>query len=71
MKPTLTLLTVLLLAPLATLHADEPRKPNVLFIIVDELSTSLGCGAKLTTSPWYDDPRVQQLIADPETVRRR
>jgi hypothetical protein len=29
------------------------------------------CGAKLKASPWYDDPWVQQLIADPETLLRR
>lgn len=29
------------------------------------------CGAQLTASPWYDDPWVEQLIADPETLLRR
>ena len=36
----------LLLAPLATLHAadDAPaRKPNILFISVDDLRLELGC----------------------------
>lgn len=37
MKPTLRLLTALLLAPLAALHAAEaPAKPNVLLIITDD-----------------------------------
>ena len=39
MNPTLTFLTALLLAPLATLHAaDVPvQKPNTLFIAADDL----------------------------------
>ena len=36
MKPTLTILTALLLAPLAVMHAGE-TKPNILFIAVDDL----------------------------------
>ena len=32
MKPTLTLLTALLLAPLAALHAATPAKPNIIFL---------------------------------------
>ena len=38
MKPTLTLLTALLLAPLAALHAaDAPRQPNILVILADDM----------------------------------
>jgi arylsulfatase A-like enzyme len=36
LKPTLTILTALLLAPLAVMHAGE-TKPNILFIAVDDL----------------------------------
>lgn len=38
-KHTLTLLAALLLAPLAALHAAEPpaKKPNIVFILVDDL----------------------------------
>jgi hypothetical protein len=38
MKPTLALLTVLLLAPLAALHAaDAPvSRPNIVFIFTDD-----------------------------------
>ncbi len=45
MKFPLTLLTALLLAPLAALHAaDAPKQnPNVLFIVVDDLKPLLGC----------------------------
>ena len=35
MKHTLTLLTALLLVPLAALHAAHP-KPNVLLILADD-----------------------------------
>jgi len=39
MKPTLTLLAALLLAPLATLHAENQpaKKPNILIILADDL----------------------------------
>jgi len=36
MKHTLTLITALLLAPLATLHAADTQRPNLLFIIADQ-----------------------------------
>jgi len=37
MKHTLTLLTALLLAPLAALHAADSIKPNILIILVDDM----------------------------------
>jgi len=36
-KHLLTLLTALLLAPLAALHAAETSKPNILVILADDL----------------------------------
>ena len=43
MKQILVALATLLLAPLAPNHAAEARRPNVLFLIVDDLTTTLGC----------------------------
>ena len=50
----------LLLAPLAALHADaRPNKPNVLFIVVDDLKPLLGCyGAS-----WIKSPNIDRLAS--------
>ncbi len=37
MKPTLAVLTALLLAPLGAMHATDPAKPNVVYIMADDL----------------------------------
>ena len=60
MKHTITFLTAWLLLPLAALNAaDAPRpagKPNVIFIVVDDLgSGELGCyGGKDIPTPQID-----------------
>jgi arylsulfatase A-like enzyme len=58
MKPTLTLLTALLLAPLAALHAADERntKPNILVILADDVGYGdLGCcGAVKVKTPHID-----------------
>ncbi|MBM4093147.1 MAG: sulfatase [Planctomycetes bacterium] len=58
MKHTLTLLTALLLAPLAALHAAyAPKpKPNIIVILADDLGyADLGCqGSKDVVSPQID-----------------
>ncbi len=62
MKHTLTLLTALLLAPLAALRAadvSKPAKPNVLFIIADDLNRSLPCYGH----PVVKTPNVDRLAA--------
>ena len=45
LKPILTLLTALLLAPLVALHAgDAPKqRPNILFILTEDQGAHLGC----------------------------
>jgi arylsulfatase A-like enzyme len=55
MKPTLPLLTALLFAPLAALHAAE-TKPNIIVILADDLGyADLGCqGSKEVLSPQID-----------------
>jgi arylsulfatase A-like enzyme len=55
-SPTLCLAVSLLLALLAVLHATEPKKPNVIFILADDLSYGdLGyTGQKLIATPHID-----------------
>ena len=65
MKPTLTLLTTLLLAPLTALHAaDAPNtsaRPNVLFILADDLGWGdLRCYG----NPHIDTPVLDALAKD-------
>ena len=53
----LTLLTTLLLAPLAALYAaDATAKPNIVYIVADDLGYGeLGCyGGKGTPTPQID-----------------
>jgi arylsulfatase A-like enzyme len=60
-KPTLILLTALLLAPLAALHAAEPKppnKPNVIVILSDDLGwADLGCYG----STFHESPNLDKL----------
>ncbi len=63
MKHTITLLAVLVLMPLAALHAAEeskPSKPNILLILADDVGFSdLGCyGSEIAT------PNLDRLAAD-------
>ena len=63
MKPTLTLLTALLLAPLAALHAaDAPKqRPNIVFFLIDDLGwRDLGCQG----STFYRTPNIDRLAAE-------
>ena len=63
MKPTLTLLTALLLAPLAALHADEPKQRfNVLLIMADDLR-EFG-GAFTIRNVAGDNPDIVQLLSE-------
>jgi arylsulfatase A-like enzyme len=60
MKPTLTLLTALLLAPLAALHAAGAPKPNVIVILADDLGwADLSCYG----STFHESPNLDKLAA--------
>jgi arylsulfatase A-like enzyme len=56
MKPTLILLTTLLLAPLAALHAADAPKPSIIILLADDLGYGdLGCyGATKIKTPNID-----------------
>jgi arylsulfatase A-like enzyme len=57
MKYLLTPLITLLLVPLDALHADDSaaKKPNVLFVVFDDLNNRLGCyGDPIAKSPNLD-----------------
>jgi len=59
MKSSLTILTALLLSPLAALHAADPAKPNVIFILADDLGwadTTLYGHTSL-----YETPNLERL----------
>jgi len=60
MKHTLTLLTALLLAPLAALHSAESRKPNIIVILSDDLGwADLSCYG----STFHESPNLDKLAA--------
>ncbi|MFN9939478.1 MAG: sulfatase-like hydrolase/transferase, partial [bacterium] len=61
MKPTFTLLAALLLTPWALQAADAPasRKPNVLFVVFDDLDIKLGCYG----DTFAKTPNVDRLAA--------
>ncbi len=40
MRPSVLLLATLLLAPVGALFATEPSKPNIVFLLADDLSGS-------------------------------
>jgi N-sulfoglucosamine sulfohydrolase len=57
MKHTLTLLTALLLAPLAALHAADAPKPNILLIVSEDNGPQLGCYG----DPYAQTPNLERL----------
>lgn len=62
MKPTLILLTALLLAPLAALHAADSPKPNIIVILADDLGWGdLQCYNAASKIP---TPNLDQLATE-------
>jgi N-acetylgalactosamine-6-sulfatase len=63
MKHILTLLTALLLAPLAALHAAEPaqRPPNIIFLLADDLG---GGDLSCYGNPYSRTPNIDSLAKD-------
>lgn len=60
MNHAFALLTALLLAPLAALHAVEPSKPNILFILADDFGwRDPGCFG----STFHQTPNLDKLAA--------
>lgn len=69
MKRTLALITALMLAAVATLHAAAPAKPNVLFIYTDDqsydaLSTVQKEQGEQGRFPWLQTPNLDRLAAE-------
>jgi len=70
MKHALTSVTLLLLTPLAALHAgDAPRKPNFLFIYTDDqrydaLSVVQKEQGKNGRFPWLKTPNLDRIAAE-------
>ncbi len=61
MKNTITLVTALLLAPLATLNAAETSKPNIVFIFADDWGWGdLSCHGH----PWLKTPNLDRLARE-------
>jgi iduronate 2-sulfatase len=53
-------IALLLLAPMAGVHADaSSKKPNVLFIVVDDLKPLLGCYG----TSWIKSPNIDRLAS--------
>ncbi len=69
MKHSISLLITLLLAPLAVLHgADVPAKPNVLFILSDDLGWS--DTTLYGTTRFYRTPNIERLAKRGMTFTR-
>ena len=64
MKHTLTLLTALLLAPLAALHAadtKQSKRPNVIFILTDDQGWN---DAHFAGHPYVKTPNLDRLAEE-------
>ena len=54
-------LTVCLLTVATGLHADEPRKPNFVVIMVDDMGYA---GVSCFGNPYFETPRIDRLAAE-------
>lgn len=67
MKPYLALISTLLLASLATPHAAEKDKPNVIFILTDDQ----GWGdARFAGHPYVQTPSLDKLASQSTWLRQ-
>jgi N-acetylgalactosamine-6-sulfatase len=67
MKHTLTLITALLFAPLAALHAAAATKPNIVFIYADDWGWGdLACHG----NTWQKTPNVDRLAQEGMSFRQ-
>lgn len=69
MKPTLALVTAMMLASVATLIAAEPAKPNILFIYTDDQSYDAVSVVQMEQGekgrfPWLQTPNLDRLAAE-------
>ena len=65
LKTAVTFCAALLLAPFAALRAAEPARPNVLFLVSDDLRPELGCyGNTVIKSPNIDRLAGRGMVFD-------
>jgi len=73
---SLALATALLFAPLAALHAADASKPNIIFILADDMGIpGVGCSAvrskHRTSTPWRLAGRASKTFSPRRSARRR
>lgn len=61
MKRCLVLLTTLLIAPLVSLHAADAPKPNIVFLLADDLG---GADLPCYRHPYARTPNIDSLAKD-------
>ncbi|NBR43151.1 MAG: hypothetical protein EBU04_09960 [Verrucomicrobia bacterium] len=68
----LSSLLALLLVPLATVHAAEPSRPNIVFLLADDLGRGdLHCyGHPYARTPRTDDKQVAGVVSNLSGKRR-
>ena len=63
---TLTLITALLLVSLAAVHAGAPAKPNIIFILADDLGID---GVSCYGADKHKTPNIDKLAASRHALR--